>query len=232
MTSAQDEFDALFKDKHAAGRRHPEDEAASSSRKNNSDVEDHHHRSNHKSRSNADDTFYENDDADDLDDDTSFSKHHAHSDDTSMRSRYFLPRQRSEANTGPKGVIADAQAFEQAKRTQRFTFLRSSSRDSKKANHNLAPPSRHWEGSTHSSEEEDNDDEFMAQWRQRRLQELQTPSAQKKQQHSNLAVRMYGRLISVDADGFLEAVECTPKDTVVAVYIYDDMVYSLQFQTL
>ena len=48
-----------------------------------------------------------------------------------MRSNYYLPSIRSEANTGPKGVIADAHAFEQAreqakKQARRFTWRKNS----------------------------------------------------------------------------------------------------------
>lgn len=212
MTTAQDEFDELFRDKHTSSRRHPEDETTSPPA---SDTEPSGHNS---------ETFYEHDD---LDVDT-------YTPSSNMHSRYFVPRQRSEANTGPKGVIADAQAFEQAKRS-RFNLLRSSPpRDSSQNNKKtLSPPTSKFWGSrsnsrarrtSSSEEEEEDDDSFMVQWRQRRLKELQTTSTHKKAHSTNLQVRMYGRLISVDAEGFLEAVECTPADTVVAVYIYDDMV--------
>jgi hypothetical protein len=93
--AAQEEFNELMRDKDHE-ERHPED------RNNDSDVSEPESEGAGKDRYEIVDT----DDELDLPAD--------------MRSNYYMPSHiRSEANTGPKGVIADAQAFEQAKKQAR-----------------------------------------------------------------------------------------------------------------
>ena len=86
-----------------------------------------------------------------------------------MRSNYYMPSHiRSEANTGPKGVIADAQAFEQAKKqARRFTWKKNAA-PQQQQQYNVTA----YQGEPGSSDEE-NDGGFMKQWRESRLRELQ-----------------------------------------------------------
>lgn len=144
--------------------------------------------------------------------------------------RHVIPRTRYGANTGPKGVISDAQHFRDSQRNHR-TSLRS-----------LVPPSqapaaeepqRHWTQDPRGLEkldededlvDEDAEDGFMAKWRQGRLKELQSGGGYESSLHnSGRSRRAYGGLTTVDGEGYLDAVEKSPAGTVVVVYIYDDM---------
>lgn len=193
--AAQEEFNALFSNGTNGASRHPEDEAD----KTDSEPEP------------LPETFPEKD-SDDEDDNSP----------ANMRSKYYLPRMRSEANTGPKGVIADAQAFEDAKRVQRY------STKTKEANIITVPSNNNWRGSTFLDAEKNSDEEdedgFLSRWRQERLKEYQNVKARIRSRTTSPNRRLYGSLTTVDADGYLDAIEKVAKDTVVVVFIYDDMV--------
>jgi hypothetical protein len=192
MSAAQDEYDNLFRDKDRVSR-HPEDAAALSE---DSEPEP------------PLDTYPEKDSEDD----------ESHADN--MRSNYYLPSIRSQANTGPKGVIADAHAFEQAKRDQRFAFMRS--KDTASSNYRTASYN------DEKSSEEEGEEGFLQRWRQSRLKELQRTGRRIRSRTSSPSKRLYGSLITVDGDGYLDAIEKVPADTVVVVFIYDDTVCSCE----
>jgi hypothetical protein len=198
MATAQDEFNALFnKSGYEIGRRHPEDAAAVS------DVS--HSPSPVQSFLNIDD----DDDAEDLA-------------VKAMRGTYYVPRTARQANTGPKGVIADAQAFEQAKRqAQGIAAVGRKGRTSFMNGH-TAQGTYKTEDFEKSSD--DDDEAFMESWRQRRLQEL-THRAQMNVLGLS-GRRAHGDLRRVDAEGFLNAVEGAPADIVVITLIYDHNVRS------
>jgi len=217
-TAAQDEFNALFADKNRISR-HPQDEADSIS-----DAED----------TPAEPTYYEKDS--DVDDDDDIDNTGPSSSSASnMRSRYFLPKQRSEANTGPKGVIADAQAFNEAK-AKRFSFraaknLPQSVYQRYASNNHVTAESAVRDPEKSS---DDDEDEFLETWRQSRLRELQQPTSKRmsalgtSRGHSppGGGRRAYGSLVAVDGEGYLDAIEKVTPSTVVVVFIYDDMVRS------
>ncbi|KAK3062308.1 hypothetical protein LTS18_004386, partial [Coniosporium uncinatum] len=200
-TAAQDEFNALFADKNRISR-HPQDEADSSS-----DAED----------TPAEPTYYEKDsDVDDDDDDDIDNTGPSSSSASNMRSRYFLPKQRSEANTGPKGVIADAQAFNEAK-AKRFSFraarnLPQSVYQRYASNNHVTAESAVRDPEKSS---DDDEDEFLETWRQSRLKELQQPTSKRmsalgtSRGHSppGGGRRTYGSLVAVDGEGYLDAIE-------------------------
>jgi hypothetical protein len=202
-TAAQDEFNALFPTS-GSSRAHPEDEAA-----NSSDHSDH----SANDEPTAQSGYVQDEDA--IDSATNGR----------MKSTYFIPKLRSEANTGPKGVIADAQAFEQAKKQHRFSFARknrkSTSPSGIPSDPAALPHAYRSEDYERSSEEED-DDGFMARWRERRLQEL----AEKRfgRNVSPGSRKIWGTLQKVDAEGYLDAIEQVSKNTVVVVFIYDHAV--------
>jgi hypothetical protein len=198
-TAAQEEFNQLFESSLAAGKAHPEDEATLTPE--HSDSEHNDDPTAHK--------FYEKDE--DVGDDVAASK---------MRSAYYIPKLRSEANTGPKGVIADAQAFEQAKRQHRFSFGRKGRKTSPIPPAAVVPRAYRNEDFEKSSEEED-DDGFMARWRQRRLQELTNKRFGRGPSPNSGNKRVWGSLVRVDAEGYLDAIEQAPASTVVVVFIYD-----------
>lgn len=142
------------------------------------------------------------------------------------RTAYHLPSTLFDANTGPKGVIADAQSFERAKKKSfRRTLIDLTNGAyntitlGSKSNNSLQPQKENLSSSLSSSGSSDGEDEeeFMRLWRQKRIQEMNA-GAVRRQSPSK---RKYGSLDAVDAEGFLDAVEKVPEETVVVVCIYD-----------
>ena len=192
MTSsaAQDEFNELMRDK-ARESQHPED------RNNDSDNSD-------PESPGADADYYEKVDTDDELDLPA-----------DMRSNYYMPSIRSEANTGPKGVIADAQAFEQAKKqARRFTWKKSASEQQQ---YNV----RTYRDEKAGSSDED-DDGFMKQWRADRLAQLHNVGERIRSRTNSPTRRIYGGFPLVDPAGYMEVMDKTSADTVIVVFIYDD----------
>jgi hypothetical protein len=190
-TPAQDEFNELMRDKGRESR-HPED------RHDDSDLSDP------ESPGAADDYLEKVDTDDELD----IPK--------DMRSNYYMPPMRSEANTGPKGVIADAQAFEQAKKqARRFTWKKNT------------PPTQYTVTAYHekdgaASSEDDGEDSFMKEWRAARLRELQNVGQKIRSRTNSPSRRIYGNFPLVDAEGYLDAVDKSAPETTVVVFVYDD----------
>ncbi|KAI9698713.1 MAG: hypothetical protein M1836_003823 [Candelina mexicana] len=134
-------------------------------------------------------------------------------------SSYSLPYSQFDANTGPKGVIADAQAFEKAKR--QAAYRRSSMKAPTAATNGYSQDPKAFESEKRSSPElEEDDEEFMRTWRQSRLAQLRV-RPEPPRRKSSPSKRNYGWLETVDAIGYLDAVEKVPADTVVVVFIYD-----------
>ncbi|KKY27928.1 putative phosducin family protein [Phaeomoniella chlamydospora] len=137
---------------------------------------------------------------------------------TTTTSTYTLPSTLFDANTGPKGVIADAHAFEKArKKSFRRTLMNMTynALPKQKSSSTKASNSPDQSGSEGDHDEE----EFMRKWRENRLQELQSGVA--SQRRASPSKRRYGSLDDVDANGYLDAVEKLPSDTIVVVCIYD-----------
>lgn len=155
--------------------------------------------------------------------------------------RHVIPRTRYGANTGPKGVISDAQNFRDSKRVH-MTSQRSSMTSLQATapqvvqDHSRTMWSRDHplEKQLEESDEDDldlddGDTDFMHRWRQSRLKELQTGGTPVSKMHSRgRSRRLYGGLTTVDGEGYLEAVEGSGAETVVVVYIYDDIVRTLR----
>lgn len=142
-----------------------------------------------------------------------------------MATTAYLPTNTQfDANTGPKGVIADARSFENArKRSFRQTLYAFA--ESAPFKNKLNASTR--ERSTSPSPElpaGDDDDEFMRQWRQTRLEELATMKQEVRTRRLSPSKRRYGSLASVDPAGYLDAVEKVGAETVVVVLIYDEEV--------
>lgn len=202
--SAQDEFDALCDRQRQTSNRHPEDISASSS-------------------DNDSTPFHSEND----DDRTLPSKH-----EPDMPSAtYHIPTTTNfNANTGPKGVIADARSFESAKKRSLRQTLRSYS-------NGQSPPrfgkqkrpafDFSQEKSASADSSADDDDEFMQRWRANRLIELANISQEVRTRRQSPSQRKYGALVTVDPSGYLDAVEKVPAETIVVVLIYDDEVCAL-----
>lgn len=207
MSSAQDEFDRLIQANRDSSRTHPEDR----------DQSDDDSLANNNAA--AEDDNYELSDAD-----SDYGDHIKRGEDggnmVSRTAAYTVPTTVFEANTGPKGVIADAQSFERArKKSFRRTLLSAAGLDSNSrlfggnsSNNNITQHSQ-----TSSSPPSDEEDEFMRRWRESRLQELQ----ERSQRRPSPSKRVYGRVDTVDAEGYLNAIERVASDTVVVVCIYD-----------
>lgn len=219
-TAAQDEYNELMRDKERR-TTHPEDDNSDArSFLNLSDDDEPDNRNNRSGASaydNADDSLPRS---------------------STSTARHIIPRKRYGANTGPKGVISDAQHFRDSQRNHR-TSLRSltsaSAAQYQQQQRVSEEPQRHWtqeppsaleklEEGEDAYDEDDADDGFMNRWRQGRLQELQNGAYESSLAHSGRNRRAYGGLTTVDGEGYLDAVEKSPAGTVVVVYIYDDMV--------
>lgn len=143
---------------------------------------------------------------------------------TSTKTSYHIPTTVHYANTGPKGVIADAQNFARAKQTsfrQRVVSL-AGTLTSRSFNNEK----RRQQGSSSDSElassEDENDSEFMNRWRANRIQELSDLSNQPNNtRRISPSRRVWGTLNEVDANGYLDAIEKVSDETVVVVMIFD-----------
>lgn len=201
-SAAQEEFNQILQSNKERTSTHPEDRDSNSSSGNEAEEEDNEH----------------------LPSDPSDTE-------DNMRSRtgtYQVPSTIYDANTGPKGVIADAQAFERARKQSFRKTLggpggghgHSSSKGTSDdtnllSNKNNSPPS----GSNSNDEDESR---FMRKWRESRMHQLQSFSLRR----SSPKRKVYGSVDAVDAAGYLDAVERVPSDTVVVVCIYDPDVSS------
>lgn len=144
---------------------------------------------------------------------------------------YRLPTIRFNANTGPKGVISDAQAFNQAKKSTFRSTLAAFTNSTQAAfsystQLRKASDLNKEDSLTDNSDSElvaSDEEDFMRQWRENRLKDLASrgSTAQRRQSPSK---RVWGTLDDVDANGYLDAVEKVPDDAIVVVCIYDPLV--------
>ncbi|KAI1326014.1 thioredoxin-like protein [Xylariaceae sp. FL0255] len=127
-------------------------------------------------------------------------------------------------STGVKGVIADARAYEQARQGK----WRNKVRDVRRSVMGLTLSDRHKtsNNSTPSESEEDRDPDeeaFLQQWRDARRIELENEMKNNgvRSRRTSPSPRIFGRLDSVDALGYLDAIEKVGRETVVVVFVYD-----------
>ncbi|KAI9816831.1 MAG: hypothetical protein M1827_001476 [Pycnora praestabilis] len=213
MSTAQEEIDALFNQSEKFSH-HPEDSHTSSESDPCSDIEE-------------DGQYHDLDKEDDEDELYTSST-------MPSRTKYHLPLTQFDANTGPKGVIADAQSFEEAKKKgtgnravrriigsggfgnsngHQSKEARSSSYGSVKESSSLEPG---------ESDQDDEDDEFLEKWRRMRVDQLSVQLQDPRTRKVSPSKRQYGRVVTVDAVGYLNAVDNVARDTVVVVCIFDD----------
>ena len=201
-TAAQDEFDALAGAQHRSARSHPEDT---------------------DSLSDQDGTTLHSDSNEEPPKALS-----PRSPNRMPSVTYTIPDHVSfNANTGPKGVIADARSFETAKkRSFRQTLQAFSNGQSPplfgKNRKNTFDYNR--EKSPSPDISADDDEDFMRTWRQNRLDELTNMKNDISTKRRSPSKRKYGGLVTVDPSGYLDAVEKVASDTIVVVLIYDDQV--------
>ena len=212
---AQEEADRLFNHKHSAPS-HPEDRDA-----DHSSSEDEKPRTRIIRSSRGQEAT-----ADDADADTD-SDHADTMATTTTTNTYTVPSTVHYANTGPKGVIADAQNYHRARKsTFRRTLTSISDSLSFGGQRRTSPPREkpsRKDGNTSGSDLDDSDDDFMAQWRQQRLAELQSQFSEPQQRRTSPSRRTWGTLEHVSANGYLAAVEDTAAQTHVVVLLHDPL---------
>jgi hypothetical protein len=201
-TAAQDEFNDLIRRNEDIGDRNPHPEDID----NDSDISE-------PDSPGRDQDYYEKVDTDDELDIPA-----------DMRANYYMPNLRSDANTGPKGVIADAQAFEQAKKqARRFTWKKGAGNapvsSAAAAQYNVSA----YRDDKSSGSEDEVDEGFMRQWREARLRELQNVGERIRSRTNSPSRRIYGGMPLVDGEGYLDAVDKTASGTVVVVFIYSQV---------
>lgn len=136
--------------------------------------------------------------------------------------------------TGVKGVIADARNYEHARKTSlmnRVRTVRHSVFGLGQVSNGSRPLDKKSEPSSEEEDDDDDEDEesFLAQWRESRRRELEDdarPGASLHTRRTSPSVRIYGRFDTVDALGYLDAIEKVGRETVVLVFVYDDEVCS------
>ncbi len=202
-SAAQDEFNNIINNSQSFSRVHPEDSLDSSS--------DHDGTTLHSG----------NDDAQ--------TPPSLKASPVMPTATYIPTNTQFDANTGPKGVIADARSFETAKkRTFRQTLYAFASGESPPIFGNKSRFNREKSKSQSPSPDiSDDEDEFMQTWRANRLEQLASMNQEIRTRRSSPSKRQYGSLVTVDPAGYLDAVEKVPMDTIVVVLIYDDEVSCL-----
>jgi hypothetical protein len=138
---------------------------------------------------------------------------------------YHIPNTVFDANTGPKGVIADAQAFERArKKSFRRTLLSVAGLDSHSNSNSPSFGSKSTRDESpadqSSGSEDDDEARFLRKWRASRMHELQNRNTRRPSPRG----RRFGSVETVDAVGYLDAIEKVTSETVVVVCIYDHQV--------
>jgi hypothetical protein len=128
--------------------------------------------------------------------------------------------------TGVKGVIADARAYEEARRREggRLTKVKSVAQGQGRRRSD----GRGGDGESYLNSDSD-DDEFLEQWRESRKMEIMKEGNDIRNRRTSPSVRRFGRFDEVDAMGYLDAIEKVGRETVVAVFVYDPEVRSSQF---
>ncbi|MCJ1393195.1 hypothetical protein MMC18_006067 [Xylographa bjoerkii] len=209
-SAAQDEVDALFARQKIHTTSHPEDALHSDNSEPSSDTEINRVES--------------SDEGEEEEEKSRFRKT-----STMPSAVYHIPSTTHfDANTGPKGVIADAKSFDRArKRSFRQTLQAFSSNlsgnvfgEKQKA---PSPGPRSREGSSSSEFSQDDDEaEFMRTWRANRMTEMQsTTSRDHRTRRLSPSQRRYGHVVTVDPLGYLDAVDRVTAETIVVVLIFD-----------
>jgi hypothetical protein len=209
---AQEEADRFFSPKEHQSS-HPEDQLG------HDGTSSHSSNSSHQKNS-AD--YYVSSEKDNDDEDTLHTMT-----TTTTTATYRLPTTQFNANTGPKGVISDAQSFNRAKKsTFRNTLALFTNGTFSQSSHTgkVARPNKEHSQSDNSDSElvASDEEDFMKQWRENRFKELANGSATQRRQSPSK--RVWGTFDDVDANGYLDAVEKVPNDTIVVVCIYDPFV--------
>lgn len=230
---AQDEFDALAASQRHRLSHHPADTSDDSDADSDTDPSTIHSRAKPSLRSNGHDAPAGDEEPNEDDDDDDWDQRYGGGSGLGRKSTpaYTIPKGDigRHGNTGPKGVIADARAAER-EMLERKRAMIAASRAKRVQNHEPEDTGRKWHEDRDANDEELDkedgaDEEFMEQWRQKRIGELETAKANGTIGASAYGTRKgYGKVHVVDALGYLDAIEESPRGVVVVVFISDDEV--------
>ena len=151
---------------------------------------------------------------------------HSHHDEVPASGELKLPPASFDAGrtTGVKGVIADARAYEMARRSKWMNRVRAARRSVFGPDHHAASGQKSESETDEEGNTSDLQDEeaFLQQWRESRRRELETETSRSiRNRRTSPSVRVYGRMDEVDALGYLDAIEKVGRETVVVVFVYD-----------
>ncbi|KAI8628568.1 thioredoxin-like protein [Xylariaceae sp. FL1651] len=125
--------------------------------------------------------------------------------------------------TGVKGVIADARAYEQARQGKWRNKVSSVRRSVMGLGLIDRPKTTDVPSPADSEDDQDTDEEsFLQQWREARRLELENEAKNNvRSRRTSPSPRIFGRFDTVDALGYLDAIEKVGRETVVVVFVYD-----------
>ncbi|KAF3015340.1 hypothetical protein E8E14_010485 [Neopestalotiopsis sp. 37M] len=122
--------------------------------------------------------------------------------------------------TGVKGVIADARAYEEARQTRWRDKIRAARRSV--FGMNTAKSGSNSQSEDSEGEFDPDEEAFLQQWRDSRRQELEKEAqGGVRNRRTSPSLRMFGRMDTVDALGYLDAIEKVGRETIVVVLVYD-----------
>ncbi|KAF7540668.1 hypothetical protein G7054_g1122 [Neopestalotiopsis clavispora] len=122
--------------------------------------------------------------------------------------------------TGVKGVIADARAYEEARQTRWRDKIRAARRSV--FGMNTAKSGSNSQSEDSEGEFDPDEEAFLQQWRDSRRQELEKEAqGGVRNRRTSPSLRMFGRMDTVDALGYLDAIEKVGRETIVVVFVYD-----------
>ncbi|KAH9883865.1 thioredoxin-like protein [Xylariomycetidae sp. FL2044] len=125
-------------------------------------------------------------------------------------------------STGVKGVIADARAYEQARQSKWRSRVRAA-RKSVFGVNNATPKVADAQSGDSEDDVDQNEESFLQQWRESRRLELEKEARNSiRNRRTSPSLRMFGRMDTVDALGYLDAIEKVGRETIVVVFVYDD----------
>ncbi|PNY28174.1 Phosducin-like protein [Tolypocladium capitatum] len=127
--------------------------------------------------------------------------------------------------TGVKGVIADARAFETARRSKWVDRAKSARRSIFGLTGVMNGGSKSESETDDDARSPENSDEesFLQQWRESRRREMEMEASRGlRNRRTSPSARVYGRLDAVDALGYLDAIEKVGRETKVVVFVYDN----------
>ena len=128
-------------------------------------------------------------------------------------------------STGVKGVIADARAYEEARQGKWRTRVRAARRSV----FGVGDTAKNSSSQSGDSEDDVDQDEevFLQQWREARRQQIESEVKNGiRNRRTSPSLRLWGRFDTVDAIGYLDAIEKVGRETTVVVFVFDHQVRS------